>query len=46
MSGVAQQGSRLKTFIVDTFSHVDTAPVWRVVVAKVIHRFWGGFRGA
>ena len=46
MNGAARQESRLKTFIVDTFANVDTAPVWRVIVAKIAHRFWRGFRGA
>ena len=46
MSAPARQESRLKTFIVDTFANVDTAPVWRVIVAKVLHRLWRGFGGA
>lgn len=36
----------VKTWIVDVFGEVDARPVWQVIVAKIIHRAWRGFREA
>ena len=38
------QRARLKAWIVDIFANVDTSPVWAVIVAKVVHHLWPGFR--
>jgi len=36
----------VKAWIVSVFAEVDSRPVWQVVVAKVVHRLWPGFRSA
>lgn len=38
--------NRLKSWIVDVFSEVESRPLWQVVVAKVVHKLWPGFREA
>jgi len=38
--------SLLKSWIVSVFDEVDSRPVWQVLVAKLIHRFWRGFPSA
>jgi hypothetical protein len=39
-------GSRVKTWIVAVFADVDSRSVLAVIVAKLAHRFWRGFRSA
>jgi hypothetical protein len=41
-----RQKSALKGWIVDVFGEVDSRPVWQVIVAKLVHRVWRGFRSA
>ena len=42
----ATAGSRLEAWVVDVFAEVDARPIWEVVAAKLVHRFWRGFRAA
>jgi hypothetical protein len=42
----AAHETRLKGWIVDVFGEVDIRPIWQVLVAKILHRFWRGFPSA
>ncbi len=38
--------SKLKKWVVDVFIRVERMPLYKVIVAKIIYSFWGGFKGA
>lgn len=37
---------KIKSWTVDIFINVESEPLWKVMVAKLIHHFWKGFKGA
>jgi|TARA_B100001971_G_scaffold198911_1_gene209006 hypothetical protein len=37
--------SKLKEWVVDVFIRVERMPLYKVIVAKIIYNFWGGFKG-